>query len=75
MDFMRYCEDIVEPTLEMLVDMCERGYINNEHAIALMHQVTNIDDCLVGEDCNTVHDIIDCTINNFTKRLGGVKYG
>ena len=74
MDFMRYCEDIIEPTSEMIVDMVVKGYMKREHAIALMYQMTNIDDCLVNENYNTVHDVIDCIIEKFTEKLGGRQY-
>ena len=73
MDFMRYCEDILEPTLDMVVEMCLKGYMKKEHAMALMHQMTNVNDCLVNEDSSSFHDIINSVINDFTKELGGIR--
>ena len=72
MDFMRFTEDIVEPTSDMLIEMYMKGYIKREHAIALMHQITNIENCMVDEIFGEVHEVINGVIENFTNELGGM---
>lgn len=73
MDIIVYCEEVLMPFLDMLVDLYDRNEINYRNALRLGGSMCELDYCLLNK-----HDYkwLDEIYENFKERLNKVRnYG
>ena len=70
MDFSVYCEDILTPFLEMIIDLHYKGDVDYENALRLGCAMCDIEQCLYERELINVQiDIVETILYDFELKL------
>ena len=73
MDFQVYCDSILMPFLDMVVDLYEKNEVSYANALRLGSAMCDIEQCLYDKELHGIQmDVVFNILENFVERLNGI---